>query len=543
LASYLLLNLLALYSAVNNNIVKMTDTDTVIFPYLYQHISLNDIIVPGKHSIIMELPLYALQAIFPYNVTTYSIVNIGLVVITLSLILYLATVIFGKKYAPLTAVLLGAVVLSSPTLTFGLLGDSYRNIQYPIGLAFIILVAQIIHNRRLSRKYIIGAVFLCLIVAANIAGDALFTISFLIPALLASLLFILREWVVKKPVLRSLAIIGTTLFLGYLIKAVASLMNLVIYYNDASFEARSIPYDHIGPSISTALRQLLDQHGSSIFGISPLIHSYAVVFFCFALLSLGLLGFALSFFPHTNNHIAKKTNSTELIIQMVALSYICVLGSYIFADQVVRTGSDGVITSADQGRYLTLLPILSVIGFIYLVTRINRKGLSNILAASGVIMMALSVPYIRNTQNARVEANSAIKNSIQNVASLTDKEKIDLIVSGYWYGATTKLFSDGKVDFASISSCNVPQPKFNIRKSWYTPDFQVDRSALVIDHYGPDKEYWECSDEQLEAIYGKPSSIKVVYGLDGHSSSPIRVWIYDYDIRTKLNLNDLHFIK
>ena len=115
------------------------------------------------------------------------------------------------------------------------------------------------------------------------------------------------------------------------------------------------------------------------------------------------------------------------------------------------------------------------------------------------------------------------------VASVSKDNGLNMLVTGYWYGASTRFWSDNKISFSMVANCNIPRPMFNNRSSWYKPDPAIHKSALVVSRTGPDASYWDCTDAELINIYGMPDKFITAPG-----TSNTTLWVYNRDIRTSL---------
>src|ERR1700712_229026 len=159
LGSGVILALAALYAGLHANLVYANVQDATIYPYLFKGLHPHDVILPGSHPNILKFPLFWLQSVLPYDFLTFSIVNVGLLLATVFGWCLLLAYVFGKRRLALIFLIMTAVVLGASTLVWNLLETTIRNIEYPIGLAFMLMVSRLLEGRAIARKhaYLFGA--------------------------------------------------------------------------------------------------------------------------------------------------------------------------------------------------------------------------------------------------------------------------------------------------------------------------------------------------------------------------------------------------
>ncbi len=530
-----LLVIVTSYCAVYANYFMSGNSDSIVYPYLFKGFKLHDILLPSQHSNILKFPLYIFQAILPYNFSTFSLVNFVLMLITtlgwaISLIW-----LFGKRYTPVICAAMAAVLLGSQVLNWDLIGNTSRNIEYPIAFAFIIYIGKILQGRSIADRKYIPAIIMGILYALMVAGDSFFLYTIFISIFIV-LIFTCG---VSKP--NKIKSIQIKLATGYLvtfsiaaivIREAIKFLGIAKLTSDPEYLPHTLPLSHLGPSISTATIQLLNLFGANIFSqrISP---SNSLVFLNFLLLCTGLAGLIYILKDVINEQKAKKLLeragvSKYFTLAVLSLTFIVTYILYILSDLAVRTDStSGAIVSAQQERYLTMLPFLLIVGVLYFLWRhFDKQKLK--LVGLPLFIGALLIINSQSIRQAHVYDPALRVDSIA-IAQSAQLHKIPVIVSGYWYGSTIRFWSHNKVMIASVGSCNIPSPPINNRLSWNYPDPRIHLSALVVAHVGIDASYSTCPDDQLISIYGKPSQI-----ININTPAKPSLWLYDYDIRYKL---------
>jgi hypothetical protein len=122
------------------------------------------------------------------------------------------------------------------------------------------------------------------------------------------------------------------------------------------------------------------------------------------------------------------------------------------------------------------------------------------------------------------------KESINNLIGYLTENKVNTIVTDFWYGPPIRFWSSDRITYAPQINCNKPL-SFDSREDWYVPQKGI-RSALVIDRGGLNYGYWSCTDEQLVTIYDEPVKRATTPGIN--PGETVHVWIYDYDVRERI---------
>lgn len=531
---FVFLGLTALYSSLYANYYMSGNADDIIYPYLFGHFKLHDIVLPSQHSNILKFPLFIFQSLLPYNFTTLSIIGIGLVLVTILLWAALLARIFGKRYILMICLVFVALLLGSPAFNNQIYGTTIRNIEYPIVLGFTICVGLLASRRTLPKRLRIVTLIMGLLFALTVAGDSFFLYTASVSLLLALASF----WVSRSRANKSshnyvqaagLVVVASALAL--IIREGVKVTGIALYHTDTAYLPHILPLNHLGPSISTALTQFLDLYGANIFD-QKMTPTNSLVFLNFGLFLLGLAGLVY-ILADTLRQVQQKEVLRRIgFVRLFALGSITLTGIltflfYVASDQVVTESPTGVITSAGQERYLTLLPFLVVVGVVYIVW---RKHDAKRVVTLGLPLTILSIIALCSLTIKHSHVfDSGLRTDPIAIASSAKANHIPLLVTGYWYASATQLWSGGTVKFAAVGSCNVPTPPINNRLSWYQSSKTIHKSALVVGHAGIDAIYSTCPDSQLIAIYGTPTKVIPVKG-----SRDASLWVYDYDIRSKL---------
>jgi len=480
--------------------------------------------------------------------------NIGLIILTIAGWSTLVWRTLGKRVAAISGLALSAFLFASPSLATGLLGNTIRNIEYPIFLGYVASVACLLHTQKLwsSRKLTVTIACFAILMAFVMAGDGLM-LFLTVLSVLATIIWQKLRWRSlpsswKPP----LMYIGLTV-LGYaVIKYLAQKVGIVSYYNDVAFQPRVISYDHLGISISETIKQLIEMHGATVFGLNPIGRVHLLYFLNALLLICGIWGtlWILNNKEHSN---PRQAHATQLhfkpiqytLLTCLSFSFIVILALYVIADQVVQNGPHGTPIPAGQARYLTLLPFLSSLGLAVWLSRFRLISYRYITALACVIVMGFlaSGRYLAILHSNAGYGENYYRSTTARIAQTAEANDIHTLVTGYWYGATVRFWSQNRIQYANVMDCNLPGPTFNMRWSWYKPSSSVKRSALIVDRTGNDAGSWKCSNQDLIRIYGQPEKVISIPISPDPVGEPVKtelgqvqMWIYGYDLRQKISL-------
>jgi hypothetical protein len=526
------------YGGWYGNLFFSVNSDAQIYPYLFHHLSAHDFIIPGNHSLFLKWPLFFLQASLPFNFLTFTTVNIGLFLATIAGWAALLIYLFGRRYLGLICLLLSALTVTSVAFPDNMVETTIRNIEYPIALAFVLLVHNILKGAHWGRLRIVLAAILSILFTAAVAGDSLLLAAFVVPVLLSIFLYWFQSGRWNRRLTTALSLVTGVALVSFGARSFTEWTGFVSLYFDPSFKNTIQPIDQFGPSVAHALSDLLTLYGANIFGRDIAVHN-AIYFVNFAVLMLGLVGLFVAMIrviKRYRSETASIVASQSFIMLTLGLSFITTFFSYALSGLVLhRTATDSFV-SAENRRYLTLLPLLAIIGILYLVQLHGKKShLRRIASVStGIIFLALIVSShsIRVEHHQQAIAVAAQHQTFDAIIKVAEENHANLVVGGYTDSINSRFWSHDKLFSISVSNCNYAQPGFNTRYSWYT-NHHVAVSAIVVDRAGFDESYWaSCSDDRIESIYGIPA--KKIPIANGSAPSTMTVWVYNYDVRQKI---------
>jgi hypothetical protein len=522
----LILVVASCYAAVQASHLYATNSDAVVDVYMFDDgLDRNQIIVPGQHANILKYPLFIAQGFFPYNLTTFIAVNGGLVVLCILLWALLLIKLFGRKYAPLILLATAALTISSTEFVINLAETTVRNIEFPLALWFIIIINNVLRQKAYTKYSRIAVILGCVLYTVMLAGDNLFIYAVSLPLLIILGGFWLQRRTLTKPMMQAIAIVIATTLGSFLLKTFMDAAGLIIA-SKASFSPTVVDSGLFFPSLITAGSQLLHLQGAYIFGktIGP---ETATIFVNFILFLVGLLGLGLILVRLGKTYASKGklTDNNLFIYATLALSFLFSLGVYVMTGQVVQQLANGTIVNMGQIRYLAFVPLLLLVGFVWIIKEYYSKHrwLMIGLLCLFIVEMITITPTIHRFYTKQVAALVPVIEQHDARAAYLQQEGVSDIITGYWEGSTLRFWSEDTIDFAPVNGCKYPF-SINTRVDWYAPE--SGKSALLVSRSGPDAQFWQCDDQTLMQIYGQPTSRKTVG--DGE------IWIYDTDVRSRL---------
>lgn len=523
------------YTAFNASNYYSTSSDAIVDTYLFGHgFKLHQVILPIEHSNILKIPLFYIQGHLPYHYTSFMLVNMGLVMLTIGLWTFLLIKLFGRKYEIPIIILMSVLMLTSFIFDIYIVETTIRNIEYPIALWFIFIINRLLKNHKNSLRQITLTIISSLLFSLVLAGDNLFYYAILLPILLV----IIWCWVQSKKfnvgMVRAAGLVIATIVVAKAIKFIASASGLVIFSNLglSNHTATILHYNAFFPSIGIAIQQLLQVQGSNIFGKAISLHSI-YLFFNLIILIIGAIGLLLIIIKSSVKYRRQKTinDSNDFILTVLAVSFFIIFFVYIISGQVA-TVNNGVVTDLGQSRYLTIMPLISIVGFIWILRTYyaNHKQLLYTFLVLLLIGLVFALKPINSQYSADTQQSNQFRASLADISTILEQNHVKDALTGYWYGASLRFWSHDKIGFSPIANCNTPYA-INARNDWFTSNSNI-KTALVIDHTGPDAPFWVCTNSQLINIYGQP--IKKFLAIGSKPNTYVHIWIYNYDVREHL---------
>jgi len=528
----LLLLGVTMYGAYNSSDFFSNGSDALADTYLFTNPHLHSIVLPEQHPNILKFPIFYIQGLFPYHYTSFTLVNILIVLITVAAWSLLLIRLFGARrtYTLLILILFSLLILCSPTLDINLTELSIRNIEFPIALWFIFTINRLLRGMPASRKQWAWTSLCCLLYCLTLAGDNYFEYAISLPLILVIIWYWVQSKKFSRNMFKILVLIALMSIVAAFIKLIVVKTGIILLYKPVT-PSTIVNYNLIGPSFTVAFQQLLTLEGANIFG-QAIGSATLYELLDFGLLITSIIGLSLVFCSISKSYRkhARLIHGNDFIYMTIAVSFFMVFSVYIFSGQVVQMLSNGQVASLGQGRYIAFMPLLGLIGIMWLIKTYSQKRTSLVvlLIVGSIMGMATSIPTIRSSFVDTIASTKPSRTVLAQTINDLHQDQVSEVLTGYNYGPPLTFWSDNTISTASILNCNQPF-LFNVRKDSYSPHNHT-RTALVIDR--PDAVWWNCSNRMIMNIYGVPSKEQIVP--DETAGPYTEIWVYNYDVRQKL---------
>jgi hypothetical protein len=280
------------------------------------------------------------------------------------------------------------------------------------------------------------------------------------------------------------------------------------------------------PSIGIALQQLLQLNGAFIFGQVVNYHNVAT-FVNFGLLIAGIVALILIISQSARDYRKKSglTKDYNFVLVTMAISFFVVFFVYALSGYAITTSSTGQVISDNNARYISLMPLISVIGVVWLLKKYYQKHIVLIFGLCLVLVLGIATSYsaIGSTYGSRADQlelapSRATINSIDSILEANDVTKIS---ADYWYGPVIGFWTNDSINLAQEVGCN--QNTIANSGAPFTAQKGVN-TALIVDRGGLNYDFWTCTDAQLKQYYGTPTQTYYVPGAAPNTT--VEVWVY-----------------
>jgi hypothetical protein len=522
----ILLLLTSIYGGWHASNDYSTNSNAVILTQLFSgHISY-PVILPGPHATLLIIPLVFLQGHLPYHYTSFTLVNIGLVVLTMFAWAYLLIKLFGRKYEVPILVLLSSLIFTAVAFSLSLAYTTIRNIEYPIVLWFVMIIAGLLQGTKYTRKQLAGAIVGTVLFIITLAGDSFFTYAILLPLGVVIVWYWIQSQKFTTHMMKALALMVGTYICAAVLKLILGAAGIIFF--DYGFWHQNIilPTSRLWQSLGIALTQTIELHGANIFGQVIELRN-AGLFINFGLMLAGIISLVLILSRANKNYRAKKglADNNDFVLVVMAISFIVVFLIYVVSGYAIATLPNGQVVDAKNARYISLLPLITVIGLIWMLkTYYNKRAIFLCLCVVLVGSIVTSYPRVHNdyATSAKQLELAPPRASIDQIVDTLKQNHVTAIVSDYWYGPVMRFWTNNGVDLAPQVGCNA-----SILANPESGNFTKDpgrNSALIVDRGNLNYGFWQCTDEQLLGLYGTPSKVLKVQGAG--ANPPVQVWIY-----------------
>jgi len=524
----LLLVLTSVWAGHKASDAYSTNSNALMLTQLFSKNTQYPAILPGPHATLIIIPLVYVQGHLPYHYTSFTLVNIGLVVLTMLAWAYLLIKLFGRKYEVPILVLLSSLIFTSLAFSQSLAYTTIRNIEYPIVLAFVMIVAYLLKGTAFSRKQLALATLGTVLFIITLAGDSFFNYAILLPLAVVIGLYWVQSRRFTINMVKALGLtIGT--FVGATLLKVALEAGGIIHFDYGFWGPQTIlPVTRIWQSVGVALTETLQMHGAYILG-QVINFKNVAVFINFGLMIVGISGL-LMILARANRSYRKQdelSSDYSFVLVVMAVSFFVIFLMYAVSGYAIATLPSGQIVSAKNARYISFLPLITAIGLVWILKNYYAKHtlftvLICLALLTGIVTSYPSIrtAYLSHTQDLEL---APPRESVDQIVDILKQNKVTKVTTDYWYGPVVRFWSNESILVTPQVGCDA-STLANPNNRKFTQQ-QNQNVALIIDRGNLNYGFWQCSDEQLIELYGAPTKNFEVVGAG--ANPPVKIWVYN----------------
>lgn len=504
-----------MFAGIGGSYAEESNADQYISTYaVMDTIAPHQLALAPGHTNILKIPILWVQGLFDYNPFSYFTLNIILIISTCVLWSGALASVMNKKMVASFNYLLSGLLISSPELATNLSMATIRNIEYPIALIAIILLNKLILKPSEKILGVLSAILLTLLVAS----DSLF-LYVLCPALfISSALYSYRY---KLQIYSVFITIAAGAVGGLTLKTLLELTGL--YILSPSSPTVFISYESILPAVMEIIRQLFQLMGANIFGETiKLTRVGLLIYFILTLITFYV------FFVKSRKEILSIT-PRYITLSLVVVT-IVLIGAYLASSSVAPASY--LPLHYGNIRYITLVSFVTPTLVIFWLFNSKYKKYAYALSLMVFLVGIINIPHsVRTYEQRHVLFYEDRTTYLEQIKNQLEENDVEVVLSTFTYSSPLTFMSGGKIKAYPIINCNQPVHAVT-NLAWYSASKHIKKTALIIDNTPRGWETWEnCNQQTLEKIYGKPLKIseKVI-----RNEKPLKIQIYDYDIRSRL---------
>ena len=516
--AFFLLAITSTFSGVIIARTLVTNADATMSLFLFQiPIHSNDILLADWHTNIIKIPFLVIQSVFPFNLSTFEVFSVFYIFSTMLGWSAVSSLVLGRRYFAPLAIFLSLLTIGSLALSNEVAFSTIRNIEYPLFFLSLYLFWNAIdkQGKKNSVKYGLSYVLITVFLGAS---DPFFLYIGL-PAVIIQLAYYAYNKTYRlKAVFMGLIIAGGSFILSKLVIAAAIIIGLFSYYGESLrppiYNLRELPVH-----AWNAIIDIIYLYGADISNMNVSLGLFGKIL----LLTIFIAALYVYILRLKNIESILKSNKTYASI---LLSSIAALGYYIFL-----SGFDM------QYRYLVIvalvlpLPLIEVIIERKKIVMFFRKRRKIVVCVMIIVISLVGILSLRDYRNTDYPKDKVNIENMTNIASSIKNQGINTIIAGHSYSSAVAYWANRDLHYIPILFCNQNLP-FLTKESWYKPKWEVSENiAMIVDRDGRDANSWQCTQDDLFAYYGQPSSLKTVPALDGKT---VTILIYPKNIISKI---------
>lgn len=529
--SILFIILTSIFVAYKSSIIHSYNHDNLIDSYMFNsYADFKAASFPASHTFLIKWPLFALSGLLGNTHETFAILAVSLYLITVLSVVALIIYICKKRIilGALCITVYGLILLMTPAQSApGILAPvnmamiTTRNIEYIVYILFLFLISK--STKLLSWSGLLAIVTIILLGIS----DKLFLLMGLAGAIfnvIYQITFIKGQD--KESVARSIYPL-IYIIIGYALITGLSVLINVLHITSIFEPLTSAPFNFVA-SVSQAITAFEWAVQATLvnFGINPFGGSIGVKILPHVInFSILLVAIYASIKLYLTNP-KEKTSHTPVVYDLgywLFLSTLAALAIYTFSNHYLE----------NDLRYMSIATFSGILSIaIYFSKKEILKISNSAILITTVALLILSPLYVltaRSGFNRDLNATKSIfEPKLTIIAEATKQYDVKVFIAEYWYTSPVRYRMNNTIQTSPLmgTPC-ISKNYFLTSSNWYQPRNINDHSALYIIK-GKSVESDKCLEEIQQSL-GSP--VKVVPLNDQKTDE---LWIYNYDIRSKL---------
>lgn len=519
-APWVVFTLVSAYTMIEQERAYSFQSDSLVLPYLLKDFRFYQVGLAYQHSSILKLPYFWLMGLVDTDFHVTLLLNAALPLAALILWVVLINRVVDRRYHPLVLGLVAALEVTSTSFAWTIAENSGRNIEFSLGLWFVFVARDKLMGVPLSQSYVRVLILSSVLYALVVAGDSYMLVTSTAPLVIAIIVCWLQRPAWGRRVALTLGYVVGVGLLGLALRWALNATGVVVLSHAYQSPFRIIPVGQFLPDLGLATQQMLSMGGGSIFGHRP-DAAGAVAFVNLMFLLVGIFALLGMIFRSLRSLGAPERDpdaGRHFIYLYLGFTAVATFFGYVFSG----------LASQGADRYLTLFPLLTIVGVVTCVRHFyaDHTGLRVALTAVSILEILIFLPTASGAYSDLLHAEeSSVAPSVAEVTYLRDAN-VKVLLTGYWLAYPLRRMTNDRVLALPMFSCNQPY-SFNARRDWYRPSDGPITTALMVDRsYAAENPFAQCGNDELRYIYGPPTTVETF--------GPQSIWLYHHDVRSRL---------
>lgn len=477
--------------------------------------------VASTHTNLLKLPILWLQGNLPYDRLSWLFLNISLIFLSFILLIYVFKKALQFKNMMNIGILIFAFILfQSYDLAINLTMATIRQIEYPIALLVIVWGASLLRQEKPFLTRYLGYTFLLGLFLLHDRSNFYVLIPVILSGTLLHAVYVTKKF--KRIHLYGTMSVIASVALSSVVEHLLNGSGVINISKGYVSNNTIIGYDSLPTAVLLTIKQTFDLFGANIFGQK--ISSINLGLFMAAMVML--IGICSIYFVH--KEVRKDIRSGAFMLHIFLLLFIIFTYASYIIGKIAWVGNERFLIGV---VYIVVLYIL----WLFNTLRLRNKLIEPVFAMILILGIVIGIPLTKKTYIDAQSVSMPKILSVENISNILRKNRVEVVLNDYDY-SSIRFFSDNSVRSVQMEECDKPYSWAN-NTSWIFSG-RPKRTALLIDSSTIRPIGALCPQQTMLSIYGKPDAVIEVEGINT-PAIPAFLWIYNYDIRTKLDTSEI----